>query len=100
MLKVGDIFQVPTTPPDILAVVGLVTKAEDASGYVEGYQMTMGLYKGTFYSVSHGAYEAAKLIRLGPVQPAALVEIPSPGIGAEEAEAADARAAEEKVCPE
>jgi hypothetical protein len=93
MLKVGDIFQVPT-PPDTLVVVGLVTKDEDKSGYVEGYQMTLGLHKGTFYSVSHGAYKASKIILLVPA-----VEAPAPPAAdeddAEEAALADARAATE-----
>ena len=94
MLKVGDIFQVPT-PPDTLVVVGIVTRDEDAKGYVEGYQISVGMYtKVTFVTSPHGAYKASKIILLAPA-----VEVPAlPAADeedAEEAALADARAATE-----
>jgi hypothetical protein len=91
MLKVGDIFQVPT-PPDTLVVVGIVTRDEDAKGYVEGHQISVGIYtKVTFVPSSHGAYKASKIILLAPA-----VEAPAADEDdAEEAALADARAATE-----
>jgi hypothetical protein len=83
MLKVGDIFQVPT-PPGSIVVVGIVTQDEDAKGYVEGYQISVGMHKGNLYSLSHVAYEASKIILLAPAVEAPVL----PAADAEDAEEA------------